>query len=142
MGVLTLAALGLGACSDDETPVVSQDDYDDAAQELCTRQDTARYDEAIDFTTSTLSDAERVALIRAEFVPRNRAIVLGLESTGFPSAQAGEYRSALSGTLVALQEIEDDSYVLIDRLRRGDLPADENPFLRVDEGFLAADIPC
>lgn len=143
MSALTVAALlGVGACSDDEPEVISQGDYEANAQQLCDRQADGTFLSLADFKITARSDAEQVALLRAEFVPRVRAIVRGINSGGYPAEHRTEYVGALNQVMTAAQEIEDDTYELIDRQRRGALPDDENPFVTIDQGFATADVPC
>jgi hypothetical protein len=140
--VLGLAALALGACGDDEADPVSQAAYDETAAELCERQGGEQFQSLAAFRTTARSDAEQVALFRSEFVPRVRAIVRGINAAGYPPDREADYRAALGSAMSAAQEIEDDTYELIDRQRRGALPDDENPFLRIDAAFADADVPC
>ena len=134
-----MALAGTSACSEDPPPTVSQEEYDEAAANLCTGMVAANMD-AIDATA--LSDAEWVALVRTGFVPEMRAAVRRLQNTGFPVENGAEYAAALDQVMNALSEIDDEeeAYQYLDRSRRGAVPKDEDPLVRIDEGLAAADV--
>lgn len=145
LGVVALGmvlVLALAGCDDDESVTVSQESYDETAAALCERHFGEFTEARAEYQSSGRSDAEQAALFRAEFVPRVRAIVRGINRAGYPADKEADYRAALGAALAAAQEIEDDTYELIDRRRRGDLPEDEDPFDRITEAFDDADVPC
>jgi hypothetical protein len=140
---LALAALvGTSACSDEPTPVVSAAEYDQTAADLCERHAGIVVAEFDTSQASGQSDAEWVSLVRTELVPRLRAVVRGLQSTGFPAEHAAEYSAGLDQVMVALSEVddEDEAYSYLDRSRRGAVPKDQDPLVRIDEGLAAANV--
>jgi hypothetical protein len=143
-GAALLAMAGLASCSDDESEPVTQAVYDEAAEQLCDRHATEVDLDLDAFMSNARSDAERVAFFRTELVPRYRAIVRGLNRTGFPPERAAEYRAALTEVLEALSEIddEDEAYEYLDHLRRGDIEEEEDPAARIDGALADADVPC
>jgi hypothetical protein len=144
-GAIAVAAvLGGAACSEDPPPVVSQDEYDTTAQELCERHGGEVLAEASNLLGAGSSDAQIVSFLRTEYVPQVRAIVLGLDRNGYPAEKAGDYTQGLNQVLEALSEVEeeDDAYHLLDGLRHGTVEEDENPIVQVQEGMEQADVDC
>ncbi len=137
-----VAALGLSACGEDDVDQISVRQYRDKVEELCAQHATVINEENSDIQANPASDAEVAAFLRAEFVPRTRAIVQSLEAFGFPAEDAAGYADAASRAFPALQEIQDDTYLLIDKLRRGDLDDEDNPFLDLDAAMTDLDVTC
>jgi hypothetical protein len=150
--LVAIALVGAAGCSDDEPEAVSQEAWDDEAARLCERHGEYIADAKAEFGAAiTRSDAEVVSFYRAEFVPRVRALVRELDAFGYPADQQGAYLEGLNAAMAAAQEIEDDTFELLDRIRRDvrtpnpanpALPEDEDPFLALEDGLEAADIPC
>lgn len=145
---VALSSFGLGACDDlddatddaDDEPV-TQEAYDDEAARLCERFVGDVVDIAAEMNGSE-SDAERISLLRAEFVPNLRAIVQSLETFGYPPDQAATYSQAEAVALNRLDEIEDEAPELVDRMMAGTLLPEEDPFVRLEEALVALDVPC
>ena len=140
---LLAGVLGV-SCSDDPPEVASQDEYDEAAADLCARHGGEVLIEAANLLVAGTSDAQIVSFLRTEYVPNIRAIVRGLSRNGFPVEKASEYTGALTSVQEALNEVdeEDEAYSLVDRLRRGMVVDDENPITIVHEGMETADVDC
>lgn len=138
---LAVASLALGACDEDDPPVVSQSAYDDEAAVLC-----AEFaDDVIDpepGVTDAGPDADRIDYLRSDFVPALRSIVQSLETFGYPADKAPTYGRASAVALNNLAQIEDDAPELVDRLAAETMTDDENPFVRLDEALVALDVPC
>ena len=140
--ILAFGALGLAACGEDEPDPVSQEAYDDEAQRLCERHGGEVLLEFDALVENPSSDAADASFLVADYVPRARAIVRSLDGFGYPVENAAEYNAAVGQALEALDDIEEDAIGLIDRYKEGLLLDEENPFLDVDEAFVALDIPC
>lgn len=137
-----VAVLGLSACGEDDADPVSVRQYRAKAEELCNQHATRVLEENRDIEANPASDAEVAAFLRAEFVPRMRAIVLSLDAFGYPAENAADYADATNRALPALQEIQDDTYLLIDKLRRGDLADEDDPFVTLEAAMVDLDVPC
>jgi hypothetical protein len=145
IGAIALAAVaGSSACSEDPPPVVSQEEYDTTAADLCERHGGEVLSEASNLLGAGSSDAQINSFLRTEYVPQVRAIVRGLNRNGFPAEKAATYTGALNQVLEALTEVddEDEGYALLDRLRLGILEDDENPIILVQQGMEEADVIC
>ena len=136
-----VAVLSLSGCGEDDPEPVSVRQYRAKAEELCAQHGTVINEERGDIAGQT-SDAEVAAFYRAEFVPRVRAIVQSLDAFGYPAEDAATYADASSRAFPALQEIQDDTYLIIDKLRRGELEDDDNPLVDLRRALTDLDVPC
>lgn len=137
-----LAAIGggLAACSDEEDPVATDDEYAEAVTALCDRQMTPLLAEWDELRARDFSDAELAAFYTSEQVPRIRSILRGARNGGLPPDQV--VHQAINDGAVALQEIEDDAPGLIDQRRDGTFLEGENPWINLNAALAAARIDC
>jgi hypothetical protein len=130
----------LGACTDDEIPVVSESEYRETVTALCDRQMTPLLEAWDDLRAGTFSDAELAAFYSSEQVPRIRSILRGARNSGLPAVD--DVHQGISDGAEALQEIEDDPAGLIDRRRDGTFLEDENPWINLNVALADASIDC
>jgi hypothetical protein len=125
VGAVVLAALGAGACSDDddaqaEEDVVTDDEYAAEVERLCEQHAAELEDEAVDMVADGASDADVVSFLRVERIPRTRAVMEGLVAFGLPPARAAEIVTAFNEVNSELNRLNGDTYGYIDRTRDGD----------------------
>ena len=146
-----MAALGAGACSDDddaaqaEEDVVTDDEYAAQVERLCEQHAAELEDEALDMVADGRSDADVASFLQVERIPRTRAVMEGLADFGLPPERAAEILVAFNEVNAELNRLNSDTYGYIDRTRNGD-PTNAGTLetfeTYVDERLDSAGVPC
>lgn len=137
---LLSAGAGLAACSDEEDPIATPEEYREAAVRQCDRHMTPLLGAWDRLRSAPFSDAELAAFYRSELVPRVRSILRSLRADGLPPDEA--VHTAINDAAAALQQIEDDAAGLIDRRRNGNFLEDENPWVNLNAALRTAGVDC